>query len=310
MTGYVNPDVLVSTDWVSEHVSDPQVRVVEADEEVHYYDSGHIPGAVKVDWQRDLNDPRVRDYVDASSFARLMDRLGIANDTTVVFYGDNSNWWACYAYWAFRLYGHAKLRIMDGGRTKWIAEGRPLVKEVPGPSPTSYTVVERHPEIRAYRGEVLAHIGNPSPRHLVVRLPAGHILVDVRSPQEFSGRLLHMAEYPQEGALRGGHIPGAVNIPWAEAVREDGTFRPAEEIRAVYEGQGITPDKDVITYCRIGERSALTWFVLHELMGYRRVRNYDGSWTEWGNGVGLPIANPSAVGAAVSHPEPGSGTNQ
>ena len=289
MTGYVNPNVLVSTDWVSEHLSDPHVRIVEADEEVHFYDSGHIPGAVKVDWQKDLNDPRVRDYVDASGFSRLMGRLGITDKTTVVFYGDNSNWWACYAYWAFRLYGHAKLKVMNGGRTKWIAEGRPLVKEAPRPSPTSYNVVERHPEIRAYRGEVLAHIGNPSPRHLVVRLPAGHILVDVRSPEEFSGRLLHMAEYPQEGALRGGHIPGAVNIPWEEAVREDGTFRSAEEIRAVYESQGVTPDKDIVTYCRIGERSALTWLVLHELMGYRRVRNYDGSWTEWGNLVNVPV---------------------
>jgi thiosulfate/3-mercaptopyruvate sulfurtransferase len=310
MTGYVNPDVLVSTAWVAEHFADVGVRIVEADEEVHFYDSGHIPGAVKVDWHTDLTDPRVRDYVDAPGFARLMARLGIANDTTVVFYGDNSNWWACYAYWVFRLYGHTKLKIMDGGRAKWIGEGRPLVKEIPAPDTASYTVIERHPEIRAYRSEVLAHIGSPSPRHLVVRLPAGHVLVDVRSPEEFSGRLLHMVEYPQEGALRGGHIPGAVNIPWEEAVREDGTFRSAEEIRAVYESQGVTPDKDIVTYCRIGERSALTWFVLHELMGYRRVRNYDGSWTEWGNGVGLPIANPSAVGAAVSQPEQGSGTNR
>ncbi len=308
MTDYVNPDVLVSTDWVAQHASDDGVRIVECDEEVHLYDGGHVLGAVKVDWHKDLNDPRVRDYVDASGFARLMIKLGIANETTVVFYGDNSNWWACYAYWVFKLLGHEKLRVMNGGRAKWIAEGRPLAKEVPKPAPTGYTVHKVHSEIRAYRSDVMSHIGSPSPRHLVVRLPAGHALVDVRTPEEFSGALLSMPEYPQEGALRAGHIPGAINIRWEETVQADGTFKSADEIRAIYEGQGVTPDRDIITYCRIGERSALTWFVLHELMGYRRVRNYDGSWTEWGNTVAAPIANPSAVGSWVWHPEEGTGT--
>ena len=296
MTGYTNPDLLVSTAWVAEHGSDPALRIVESDEDVHLYEAGHIPAAVKVDWHTDLNDPRVRDYVDAKGFARLMEHLGIANDTTVILYGDKSNWWACYAYWVFRLYGHENLRVMNGGRKKWVAEGRPLVREVPSYPPTMYTVRHVHPEIRASRADVLTHIGNPNPRQLIVRLPASHALVDVRSPGEYSGELVHMAEYPQEGALRGGHIPGAVNIPWSEMVTEDGTFQRAEEVRLLYEGEGITPDKDVIVYCRIGERSALTWFVLHELMGYRRVRNYDGSWTEWGNAVGVPIANPSLVG--------------
>jgi thiosulfate/3-mercaptopyruvate sulfurtransferase len=296
MTGYTNPDVLVSTAWVTEHASDPSVRVVECDEDVSLYVSGHIPGAVKVDWHTDLNDPRVRDFVDAPGFLRLMGRLGIANDTTVVFYGDKKNWWACHAYWVFRLYGHDKLKIMNGGRTKWLAEGRPLVREVPHYPLTRYVVVRVHPHIRASRADVLAHIGNPNPRQLVVRLPAGHALVDVRSPAEYAGEFVNMTEYPQEGALRGGHIPGAVNIPWLEMVTEDGTFQPAGEVRQLYEGEGITPDKDVIVYCTIGERAALSWFVLHELMGYRRVRNYDGSWTEWGNAVGVPIANPSLVG--------------
>jgi thiosulfate/3-mercaptopyruvate sulfurtransferase len=296
MTGYTNPDVLVSTAWVAEHSSDPSVRVVECDEDVSLYVSGHIPGAVNVDWHGDLNDPRVRDFVDATGFLRLMGRLGIGNDTTVVFYGDKKNWWACHAFWVFRLYGHDKLKIMNGGRDKWLAEGRPLVREVPPHALTRYVVLGVRPKIRASRADVLTHIGNPSPRQLVVRLPAGHALVDVRSPQEYAGECVNMTEYPQEGALRGGHIPGAVNIPWSQMVTEDGTFQPAAEIRQLYEGEGITPDKDVIVYCRIGERSALSWFVLHELMGYRRVRNYDGSWTEWGNAVGVPIANPSLVG--------------
>jgi thiosulfate/3-mercaptopyruvate sulfurtransferase len=260
MNGYTNPDVLVSTEWVEEHLSDPGVRIVESDEDVLLYESGHIPGAVKVDWHTDLNDPRVRDYVDGRGFAGLMSRLGVGNDTTAVFYGDKSNWWACYAYWVFRLLGHEKLKVMNGGRKKWVDEGRPLVREVPSPPPARYLVGKGHPEIRALRPEVLLHIGSPNPRQLVVRLPAAHALVDVRSPAEFSGELLHMVDYPQEGALRGGHIPGAVNIPWSLTVAEDGTFRPAEEIRLLYEGQ---------------------------------VRNYDGSWTEWGNAVGVPIANPS-----------------
>ena len=301
MTGYVNSDVLVETAWVAEHGLDANVRLVESDEDERLYDAGHIPGAVRVDWHTDLNDRRVRDYVDARGFARLMSRLGIAPDTTVVFYGDKSNWWACYAYWAFRLLGHADLKLMNGGRKKWLAEGRPLTREIPIVPETRYEVANARPDVRAFRADVLHHIGNPNPRQLIVRLPPAHVLVDVRSPAEFSGQLLHMASYPQEGAVRGGHIPGAVNILWSRSVAGDGTFRSADHIRRLYEGEGITADKDVIVYCRIGERSAVTWFVLHELMGYRRVRNYDGSWTEWGNSVGVPIANPSLVGAEVHH---------
>ena len=293
MTGYVNAGVLVETAWVEEHTGDPGVRVVECDEDAEAYDRGHVPGAVRVDWQSDLNDPRVRDVVDAHMFERLMGRLGIAGDTTVVFYGDQANWWAAYAYWVFRLLGHGRLAIMNGGRKKWLGEGRAVTREVAAVPRTGYTVERTAAEIRALRVDVLRHIGNPHPRQLVVRLPAAHSLVDVRTPAEFSGQLVHMAGYPQEGALRAGHIPGAVNIPWGRAVESDWTFRGADEIRRLYEGAGITSDKDIIVYCRIGERSALTWFVLHELMGYRRVRNYDGSWTEWGNSVGTPVANPA-----------------
>jgi len=303
MVKYKNPELLVDTEWVASHLADPAVRIVESDEDVLLYDAGHIQGAVKVDWHADLNDPRIRDYVDAWGFAELMSRLGIGNDTTVVFYGDKSNWWACYAYWVFRLFGHENLRVMNGGRKKWIDEKRPLTREVPHLEPVRYSVRTRHPEIRAFRDDVMSHLGGPDPRQAEVRLPAGRALVDVRSPGEYSGELLHMADYPQEGALRGGHIPGAVSIPWSKAVAEDGTFRPAAEIKALYDGQGITPDKDVIVYCRIGERSSLTWFVLQELMGYAKVRNYDGSWTEWGNVVGLPIDNPALEKArqAESH---------
>ena len=294
MAAYENPDVLVSTEWVSRHLEDPNVRIVESDEDILLYEVGHIPGAVKINWQDDLNDARIRDYIDSDDFAELMSRFGISNDTTVVFYGDKNNWWACYAYWVFRLMGHEKLKIMNGGRKKWIDEDRPLTREVPEYKATSYTSQEPHPEIRAFRDDVLAHIGRPKPRNNDINLPQNHTLVDVRSPDEFTGKKLHMPEYPQEGALRGGHIPGAVNIPWGKAMNEDGTFKSADEITKIYREQGITPDKDTVVYCRIGERSALTWFVLHELIGYTNVRNYDGSWTEWGNVVGLPINNPSA----------------
>lgn len=293
MADYMNPELLVSTDWVAEHSSDPAVRIVESDEDVLLYETGHIPGAVKVDWHTDLNDERIRDYIDAPAFARLMGALGIGNDTTVVFYGDKSNWWACYAYWVFRLYGHDKLAVMNGGRKKWLAEKRPLTREALSYPATTYSVTDAHLEIRAFREDVLRHIGRPNARRERVELPEGNALVDVRSPSEYSGELLHMPDYPQEGALRGGHIPGAVSIPWSKAVADDGTFRSADEIKSLYEAQGIAPGKDIIVYCRIGERSSLTWFVLHELMGYRRVCNYDGSWTEWGNVVGLPVENPS-----------------
>jgi len=311
MSRYANPDVLVETEWVADHLADPKVRVVESDEDVLLYDAGHIPGAVKVDWHADLNDPRIRDYVDAFGFAQLLSRLGIGTDTTVVFYGDKSNWWACYAYWVFRLFGHTRLKVMNGGRRKWTDEKRPLNREVPHYEPARYSVRTRHPEIRAFRDDVLLHIGSPSPRQPEIRLPRKHALVDVRSPGEFSGELLHMPDYPQEGSLRGGHIPGAVSIPWSKAVNDDGTFRSADEIKALYEGQGINPEQDIITYCRIGERSSLTWFVLQELMGYPNVRNYDGSWTEWGNVVGLPIENPSveratrAAAQAAQRPQTG-----
>ncbi len=302
--GYLNPDVLVETGWVAEHAADAGVRVVEVDEAAALYDAGHISGAVKVDWRADLSDRRLRDLVDAPRFAKVMGGLGITRDTTVVFYGDQANWWAAYAYWVFRVHGHQRLRLMNGGRKRWLAEKRPLTRETPAAGLATYAFGPAQPGIRALRADVLDHIGNPNPRQLVVRLPAAHALVDVRTPAEFSGRLLHLPSYPQEGVLRGGHIPGAANIPWGRAVSNGGTFKSAEELRRLYEAEGITPDKDIIVYCRIGERSALTWFVLHELLGYRRVRNYDGSWTEWGNSVGVPIANPSLVDMAVEEPRP------
>lgn len=279
MAGYAHPEVLVDTAWVADHLHDPNVRLIESNEDILLYDQGHIPGAVKIDWVADLNDPLVRDYLDRERFEQLMIARGISNDTTVVFYGDKHNWWATYALWVFKLFGHADARIMNGGRAKWIAEGRQLTREVPTYSPGVYHALERDDTtIRAFRDQVLVHIRQP-----------GTALVDVRSPQEYSGERTHMPEYPQEGTLRGGHIPTAVSIPWASAVRDDSTFKSADELRALYAGKGVTPDKDVIAYCRIGERSSHTWFVLSYLLGYPKVRNYDGSWTEWGNGVGLPI---------------------
>jgi thiosulfate/3-mercaptopyruvate sulfurtransferase len=276
--GYAHPEVLVSTAWVADHLNDPGVRIVESDEDVLLYDVGHIPAAVKVDWVSDLNDPVVRDYIDAERFSRLMSEKGISNDTTVVFYGDKNNWWACYAFWVFQLFGHTNAKVMNGGRKKWIDEGRNLSKEVPKYAQASYRVPKREDApLRAFRDEVLQHVKSGKP------------LVDVRSPGEYRGELLHMPDYPQEGALRGGHIPGAKNIPWARAANEDGTFKSYAELKALYEDEGVTSDKDIVAYCRIGERSSHTWFVLKYLLGYPHIRNYDGSWTEWGNGVGLPI---------------------
>lgn len=275
---YVHPEMLVETGWVAEHLNDPNIRIVESDEDVLLYDVGHVPGAVKVDWHTELNDPIIRDYLDAERFSKLMSEKGIGNDTTVIFYGDKNNWWACYALWVFKLFGHKDCKVMNGGRKKWIDEGRTLTKDVPQVPRTNYKAPPRDDKtIRAFRGEVVAHLGKKG------------ALVDVRSPGEYSGELLHMPDYPQEGALRGGHIPGAKSIPWAKAVREDATFKSADELKALYEGQGITPDKDIIAYCRIGERSSHTWFVLTYLLGYPKVRNYDGSWTEWGNLVNAPI---------------------
>ncbi len=283
--GYANPDVLVSTDWVAQHLNDPNIRIVESDEDVLLYDLGHIPGAVKVDWHTDLQDPTMREFISPQQFAQLMSRLGIGNDTTVVFYGDKNNWWAAYAYWFFRYNGHKNLKIMNGGRKKWVDEGRELSKDTPSYPPAQYTAGQPDGSIRAFRDDVLKHIGYSGRQ----KTGEGKPLVDVRSPGEYSGELLHMPDYPQEGALRGGHIPGAKNIPWARAVAEDGTFKSAAELKELYGGQGITPDKDIVAYCRIGERSSHTWFVLHELLGYPNVRNYDGSWTEWGNVIGVPI---------------------
>jgi len=279
--GYAHPEVLVSTEWVAAHLDDPSVRLVESDEDALLYASGHVPGAVEVDWTRDLNDPLRRDYLDDRRFAELIRRIGVTPETTLVFYGDKNNWWACYAYWVFQLFGHAKARIMDGGRLKWEKEGRSLTREVKTYAATDYPMPHRDDtRIRAFRDQVLAHVAGKSGP-----------LIDVRSPPEFSGERMHMPEYPNEGALRGGHIPGAANVPWARAVNpEDGTFKTAEQLRAIYEGEAkLAPGDDVVVYCRIGERSSHTWFVLTNLLGYGRVRNYDGSWTEWGNLVGAPI---------------------
>jgi thiosulfate/3-mercaptopyruvate sulfurtransferase len=278
--GYVNADVLVSTDWVAEHLNDPNIRIVESDEDTLLYGSGHIPGAVEVDWTRDLNDPVRRDYLTRDGFEKLMSRIGATPETTVVFYGDKNNWWATYAYWVFQLFGHTNAKVMDGGRLKWEKEGRELTRDAPSYPPTQYRANERDDaKIRAFRDQVLKHVESGKP------------LVDVRSPQEYSGERMHMPDYPNEGALRGGHIPGAKSVPWARAVNpDDGTFKPADELKAIYlEEQGLKPDDEVIAYCRIGERSSHTWFVLTNLLGFKNVRNYDGSWTEWGNLVGVPI---------------------
>jgi thiosulfate/3-mercaptopyruvate sulfurtransferase len=278
MSEYAHPEVLVETEWVAQHLNDKNLRIVESDEDILLYEVGHIPGAVKIDWHADLQDTVVRDYINKRNFEGLLSGRGIANDTMVVFYGDKNNWWACYAFWVFKLFGHEKCLVMNGGRQKWIAENRPLSKDTPNYAHTNYVAKARDDtKIRAFRDQVLTHV------------QSGHPLVDVRSPQEYSGELLHMPGYPQEGALRGGHIPGAKNIPWAKAAREDGTFKSADELQALYEAQGITKNQNVIAYCRIGERSAHTWFALTYLLGYPRVRNYDGSWTEWGNLVGAPI---------------------
>jgi thiosulfate/3-mercaptopyruvate sulfurtransferase len=275
--GYAKP-VLVSTDWLAEHLNDDGIVVAEVDENPALYDEGHIPGAVKLHWRDDLQDPLERDLVEKDQFEALMARLGISNDTTIVLYGDRNNWFAAYAYWYLRIYGHQDVRIVDGGRQKWIDEGRELTTDVPSPEPATYTASERDETIRAYRDAVRESLG-----------AEGHALVDVRSPQEYSGDLISPPGYEQEGAQRGGHIPTAESIPWAQAVRDDGTFKSADELRALYEAKGVTPDKAVTAYCRIGERSAHTWFVLRELLGYGDVRNYDGSWTEWGNLVDVPI---------------------
>jgi thiosulfate/3-mercaptopyruvate sulfurtransferase len=275
---YAHPEYLVDTEWVAVHSKDADVRIIESDEDPLLYATGHVPGAVQIDWFSTLQHPLRRDFLTREKFEELNSNLGISNDTTVVFYGDKSNWFACYALWLFQYYGHRNVRIMNGGRLKWEKENRPLVKDVPSYAHTTYKAKDADSSIRAFRDEVLKQSSSKKP------------LVDVRSPKEYSGELLHMPNYPQEGATRGGHIPGAVSIPWAQAVNEaDSTFKSTEELRALYEGQGIKPDGEVIAYCRIGERSSLTWFVLKYLLGYPKVKNYDGSWTEWGNLVNAPI---------------------
>lgn len=277
--GYVHPEVLVSTDWVAARLNDPNVRLIETNEDITLYSTGHIPGAVEIDWVGDLNDTIRRDYLNKEQFAQLLSRNGIGNNTLVVFYGDKNNWWATYAFWVFQLFGHTNAAIMDGGRTKWLAEKRETTKVVPNYPATDYVPRERADYLwRAFRDQVRDHSA--------ARLP----LIDVRSPKEYSGELLHMENYPNEGAQRGGHIPAAKNVPWARAANEDGTFKDADALRAIYEDEaGLKESDSVVTYCRIGERSSHTWYVLHYLLGYPNVRNYDGSWTEWGNLVGAPI---------------------
>jgi thiosulfate/3-mercaptopyruvate sulfurtransferase len=275
--GYAKP-VLVTTDWLAEHLDDSNVVVAEVDENTDLYEEGHIPGAVKLHWKEDLQDPVERDLVEKAEFERLMGSRGIGNDTAVVVYGDKNNWFAAYAYWYLKIYGHGDLRILDGGRQKWIDEGRELTTDAPQVQPATYSAQERDESIRAYRDAVRETIGTD-----------GKALVDVRSPQEYSGDLIAPPGYEQEGAQRAGHIPTAASIPWAQAVRDDGTFKAADDLRGLYGGKGVTDDKAVTAYCRIGERSAHTWFVLRELLGYKDVRNYDGSWTEWGNLVDVPI---------------------
>ncbi|MBA2475624.1 MAG: sulfurtransferase [Actinobacteria bacterium] len=271
-------EVLVDTEWLAEHLDDGGVVVAEVDENPDLYDEGHIPGAVRLHWREDLQDPVERDVVEKEQFEQLLGRLGIGNDTTVVLYGDKNNWFAAYAYWYLKLYGHEQLRILDGGRQKWIDEARELTTDVPSPQAVAYSAQERNEELRARRDAVLESLG-----------AGDRALVDVRSPPEFAGDLIAPPGYEQEGAQRGGHIPTAKSIPWAQAVRDDGTFKSAVELRSLYEGKGVTAEKKVTAYCRIGERSAHTWFVLRELLGYEDVRNYDGSWTEWGNLVDVPI---------------------
>jgi thiosulfate/3-mercaptopyruvate sulfurtransferase len=275
--GYAKP-VLVTTDWLAEHLNDDGLVVAEVDENPDLYDEGHIAGAVKLHWRDDLQDPVERDLVDKPTFERLLSERGIANDTTLVLYGDKNNWFAAYAYWYLKIYGHGDVRILDGGRQKWADEGREFTTENPQPRRADYEANERDESIRTYRDSVRAQIGEQS-----------KALVDVRSPQEYAGELIAPPGYEQEGAQRAGHIPTAASIPWATAVRDDGTFKSADELRELYEGKGVTPEKEVTAYCRIGERSAHTWFVLRELLGYETVKNYDGSWTEWGNLVDVPI---------------------
>ncbi len=276
--GYAHPEVLVDPDWLEAHGKDLQLRIVEANEDPALYDQGHIAGALRLHWKQDLQDPIIRDWVSKKRFARILGELGISHDHTVIFYGDRNNWFATYTFWLFKYYGHRDARILNGGRDRWLREGRKTTPDVPRFPPTEYHAADPERSIRAFRDEVASRLRQPDVA-----------LVDVRSPAEFSGELLAPPAYPQEGAQRGGHIPGARSIPWTQNVREDGTFKDPDELRRLYEGQGVRADQDVVAYCRIGERSSLTWFTLAYLLGYPRVKNYDGSWTEWGSLVGVPI---------------------
>ena len=276
--GYVHPEVLVDADWVQAHLHDPKVRLIEVDVDTSAYEQGHIPGAVGFNWKKELQDQVVRAPVSEEQLEELLSRAGVSNDTTIVLYGDNNNWFAAWALWILKYYGHQDVRLLDGGRVKWLADKREITTDVPTYPQTTYHAQAPRQGIRAFRDQILSQLGK-----------ADVALVDVRSPGEYSGELLAPANLPQEGAQRGGHIPGAANIPWGMAVREDGTFKPADELRALYAGKGVTEDKEVVAYCRIGERSSHTWYVLHYLLGYPKVRNYDGSWTEWGSLIGAPI---------------------
>jgi thiosulfate/3-mercaptopyruvate sulfurtransferase len=287
--GYAHPEALVTTEWVQQNLDNPSVRLVESNEDTLLYASGHVRRTAHVDWTADLNDPVRRDYLGPDDFAALMGRLGVTPETMVVFYGDKNNWWACYALWVFELFGHTRARVMDGGRLKWLKEQRPTTTDVPRFDASRYGVPHRDDKTnRAFRDEVLKFAKRKGQ------------LVDVRSPEEYSGERLHMPDYPNEGALRGGHIPGAKSIPWSRAINPaDGTFRDAAELRRIYvDEQGLSPDRETIAYCRIGERSSHTWFVLKYLLGFKHVRNYDGSWTEWGNLVGVPVERAAARRAA------------
>ena len=281
MAEYANPNSLVSTDWVAQHGSDSNVRLVEVDVDTAAYEQGHIAGAVGWNWQSQLQQTLQRDVISQQGLEELLGGAGISNDTTVILYGDNNNWFAAWAFWQLKMYGHQDVKLMNGGRVKWAAENRPLTTEVPSPAAATYKASSPDQSIRAYRDQVLSAVS------------AGSVsLVDVRAPAEYSGELLAPANLPQEGAQRGGHIPGAANIPWGQAVNEDGTLKSADELAALYGGKGIDGSRETIAYCRIGERSSHTWFVLTQLLGHKNVRNYDGSWTEWGSIVGAPIEKP------------------